>query len=186
MSPQPPFTKDDHISCSGRGNSDHPGRRHKLLVGRGQPLFLAHQARRCWTVRSVGVEPNNCFSKDCGNGTSQPQIKDNVLNQLPLVIPFYMIIQYCMLSKNLKNFGHLSANDEDAVWFSKLEDLQQMEFHYYYQWYPWWEQGNSSISSCIKYLVFACSILLYHACLLNVGNDRHVLLRTFITSILIY
>ena len=30
----------------------------------GNPLFLAHQARLCGrTVRSVGVKPNNCFSK---------------------------------------------------------------------------------------------------------------------------
>ena len=34
------------------------------IRGWSNPLFLAHQARPCGMVRSVGVAPNNCFSKE--------------------------------------------------------------------------------------------------------------------------
>jgi hypothetical protein len=89
VSPQPPFVNGDHLSHNIRGNSDHLVRRYKLLVGGGggNPLFLAQQARPSRTVRSVGVEPNNFFSKTFGNRTLQPQIKGNMLNHkaIPLV-----------------------------------------------------------------------------------------------------
>ena len=65
----------------GRNSDRCLGRQHTAC--RRQPTFPCKPGKTTWDSVECGrVNPNNCFSKNCGNRTTPLQIKGNVPNKL--------------------------------------------------------------------------------------------------------